>query len=196
MTKFASSTGFAIWLTIAPQVLFRRFGLDESQISFVFVAAAILSVAIQAGLFSRLAKHFGDVDLQIAGLAIMAVCPFIMPSTGPFPLFVTFAMVFVIGMSLSLPIPSALASKLASAAMQGRVLGIVDSVNCLGGVCGPVFAGFLLTADHARPIGQYGNSPLLACGVILAIGCAVAVTLRQPKPKSVASPHVAPDKKS
>jgi predicted MFS family arabinose efflux permease len=184
MTKFIASTGFALWLAIAPQVLFRRFGFNQSQISFVFMAAAILGVAIQAGVFGRLAKRVSDVDLQIAGFAITAIGLMIMPLAETIPLFFFFAMAFVVGNSLSLPIPSALASKGASAAMQGRVLGVVDSAACLGAVFGPILAGFLLAADHSRPIAQYGNSPLLACGVIITVGCALTTTLRRRGPEA------------
>jgi MFS transporter, DHA1 family, tetracycline resistance protein len=195
VTKFIGSAGFALWTAILPQVLFRRFGLDQSQISFVFGAGGLLGAAIQVGVFGQLARRFGDVDLQIAGFAITAISMMIMPFAGSVPLFLVFGAGFMVGNSVSLPIPGAMASKGAGAAMQGRVLGIVDSAGCLGRVFGPVLAGFLLTADHARSNAQYGNSPFLACGAIVAIGSVLTATLRRSEPKSIAPSRILTNEK-
>jgi hypothetical protein len=51
VTYFIAIVGFAIWTVIFPQVLFRRFGLNQSQISSVFVMIGLSVVAIQVGGF-------------------------------------------------------------------------------------------------------------------------------------------------
>jgi MFS transporter, DHA1 family, tetracycline resistance protein len=192
---FIALAGLTILLVIVPQVLFRRFGLNQSQISYVFVMVGLLGAATQVGGFGRLAKRFGDVTLQVAGLALMAVGMTMMPFAGSVPLFLFFLSCVVVGYSLSSPIPGAIASKCASPALQGRVLGIVDSAGCLGRVFGPVLAGFLLSSDHTRPNAQYGNSPFLASGVIVAIGSGLATTLRRSEPRVIAPSPVSADKK-
>jgi MFS family permease len=83
---------------------------------------------------------------------------------------------------------NAIASKGASAALQGRVLGIVQSAGSLGRVFGPVLAGFLLTGDHLRQNVQYGNTPFLAGAIIMAIAFGLATTLRRPAPAKVIAP--------
>jgi MFS family permease len=83
---------------------------------------------------------------------------------------------------------NAIASKGASAALQGRVLGVLQSAGSLGRVFGPVLAGFLLSGDHRRPNAQYGNTPFLAGGVIIAIAFALATTLRRTEPAKVITP--------
>ena len=57
---------------IYPQVSHRRFELNQSQISFIFVMVGLIGAAIQGGGIGRLVKRFGDVNLAIAGFAIMA----------------------------------------------------------------------------------------------------------------------------
>jgi multidrug resistance protein len=176
---FVGIAGFAIVTVIFPQVSHRRFSLNQSQISFIFVMVGLIGAAIQGGGIGRLVKRFGDVNLAITGFAIMAISMMMMPLAGSVPLFLLFTAVLAVGNSLSQPTINAIASKGASAALQGRVLGVVQSAGSLGRVFGPVLAGFLLSGDHLRPNAQYGNTPFLAGGVIISIAFGLATTLRR-----------------
>ena len=176
---FVGIAGFAIVTVIFPQVSHRRFELNQSQISFIFVMVGLIGAAIQGGGIGRLVKHFGDVNLAITGFAIMAISMIMMPLAGSVPLFLLFTAGLAVGNSLSQPTVNAIASKGASAALQGRVLGVVQSAGSLGRVFGPVLAGFLLSGDHMRPNAQYGNTPFLAGGVIISIAFGLATTLRR-----------------
>ena len=188
ITYFIAIAGFAIVTVIYPQVSHRRFELNQSQISFIFVMFGLIGAAIQGGGIGRLVKRFGDVNLAIAGFAIMAISMMMMPLAGSVPLFLLFTAGLAVGNSLSQPTVNAIASKGASAALQGRVLGIVQSAGSLGRVFGPVLAGFLLTGDHLRQNVQYGNTPFLAGGIIMAIAFGLATTLRRPAPTKVIAP--------
>jgi MFS transporter, DHA1 family, tetracycline resistance protein len=188
LTYFIAIAGFAIVTVIYPQVSHRRFELNQSQISFIFVMVGLIGAAIQGGGIGRLVKRFGDVHLAIAGFAIMAVSMMMMPFAGSVPVFLVFTAGLAVGNSLSQPTVNAIASKGASAALQGRVLGVLQSAGSLGRVFGPVLAGFLLSSDHARPKAQYGNTPFLAGGVIIAIAFGLATTLRRAQPAKVIAP--------
>jgi DHA1 family tetracycline resistance protein-like MFS transporter len=188
ITYFIAIAGFAIVTVIYPQVSHRRFELSQSQISFIFVMFGLIGAAIQGGGIGRLVKRFGDVNLAIAGFAIMAISMMMMPLAGSVPLFLLFTAGLAVGNSLSQPTVNAIASKGASAALQGRVLGIVQSAGSLGRVFGPVLAGFLLAGDHQRRSVQYGNTPFLAGGIIMAIAFGLATTLRRPAPTKVIAP--------
>jgi multidrug resistance protein len=188
ITYFIAIAGFAIVTVIYPQVSHRRFELSQSQISFIFVMFGLIGAAIQGGGIGRLVKRFGDVNLAIAGYAIMAISMMMMPLAGSVPLFLLFTAGLAVGNSLSQPTVNAIASKGASAALQGRVLGIVQSAGSLGRVFGPVLAGFLLAGDHQRRSVQYGNTPFLAGGIIMAIAFGLATTLRRPAPTKVIAP--------
>ncbi len=185
---FIAIAGFAIVTVIYPQVSHRRFELNQSQISFIFVMFGLIGAAIQGGGIGRLVKRFGDVNLAIAGFAIMAVSMMMMPLAGSVPLFLLFTAGLAVGNSLSQPTVNAIASKGASAALQGRVLGVVQSAGSLGRVFGPVLAGFLLSGDHTRPNAQYGNTPFLAGAVIIALAFGLATTLRRSQPTNVVVP--------
>ena len=189
ITYFIAIAGFAIVTVIYPQVSNRRFGLNQSQISYIFVMMGLIGAAIQGGGIGRLSKRFGDANLAITGFALMAVSMMLMPLAGSVPIFLLFSAGLAIGNSLSQPTVNALASKGASAALQGRVLGIVQSAGSLGRVFGPVIAGFMLAGDHLRPNAQYGNTPFLVGGVIIAIAFGLATTLRGQEPAVAERPY-------
>ena len=196
VTYFIAIAGFAIVTVIYPQVSHRRFELNQSQISYIFVMMGLIGAAIQGGGIGRLSKRFGDVNLAITGFALMAASMMLMPFAGSVPFFLLFSSGLAIGNSLSQPTVNAMASKGASAALQGRVLGVVQSAGSLGRVFGPVLAGFLLTGDHTRPNAQYGNTPFLVGGVIVAIAFGLATTLRRSEPATAEMPSpVGADKK-
>jgi MFS transporter, DHA1 family, tetracycline resistance protein len=196
VTYFIAIAGFAIVTVIFPQVSHRRFELDQSQISYIFVMMGLIGAAIQGGGIGRLSKRFGDVNLAITGFALMAASMMLMPFASSVPVFLLFSTGLAIGNSLSQPTVNAMASKGASAALQGRVLGLVQSAGSLGRVFGPVIAGFLLTGDHLRPDAQYGNTPFLVGGVIIALAFGLATTLRRLEPAAAEIPSpVEADKK-
>jgi MFS transporter, DHA1 family, tetracycline resistance protein len=183
MTYFIGIAGFAIVTVIYAQVSNRRFDLNQSQISYIFVMMGLIGAMIQGGAIGRLAKRFGDVDLAITGFAVMALSMMAMPLAHSIPVFLVFSAGLAMGNSLSQPTISAIASKGASPALQGRVLGIVQSAGSLGRVFGPVIAGILLTSDHLRSNGRYGNTPFLVGGFIIAIAFVLAMTLRRSIPQ-------------
>ena len=192
---FIAIAGFAIVTVIYPQVSHRRFALNQSQISYIFVMVGLIGAAIQGGGIGRLVQRFGDANLAIAGFAIMSISMMMMPLARSVPLFLLFTAGLAVGNSLSQPTVNAIASKSASAALQGRVMGVVQSAGSLGRVFGPVLAGFLLTGDHTRPNVQYGNTPFLVGGVIIAVAFGLATTLRRAEPtKVVAASPVEADK--
>ena len=183
MTYFIGIAGFAIVTVIYAQVSNRRFDLNQSQISYIFVMMGLIGATIQGGAIGRLAKRFGDVDLAITGFAVMALSMMAMPLAHSIPVFLVFSAGLAMGNSLSQPTISAIASKGASPALQGRVLGIVQSAGSLGRVFGPVIAGILLTSDHLRSNGRYGNTPFLVGGFIMGIAFVLAMTLRRSIPQ-------------
>jgi DHA1 family tetracycline resistance protein-like MFS transporter len=196
VTYFIAIAGFAIVTVIYPQVSLRRFELNQSQISYIFVMMGLIGAAIQGGGIGRLAKRFGDASLAIIGFALMAASMMLMPFASSVPVFLLFSVGLAIGNSLSQPTVNAMASKGASAALQGRVLGVVQSAGSLGRVFGPVIAGFLLTGDHLRPNAQYGNTPFLVGGVIMAFAFGLATTLHRSEPVAREMPSpVEADKK-
>jgi len=182
---FIGIAGFAIVTVIYAQVSNRRFNLNQSQISYIFVMMGLIGALIQGGAIGRLSKRFGDVNLAIAGFAVMAISMMVMPLAHSIFLFLLFSAGLAMGNSLSQPTMSAIASKGASPALQGRVLGVVQSAGSLGRVFGPVIAGVLLTRDHLGSSDRYGNTPFFVGGIFIAIAFVFAMSLRRATPQKV-----------
>jgi DHA1 family tetracycline resistance protein-like MFS transporter len=178
-TYFIAIAGFAIVTVIYPQVSDRRYAMNQSQISLIFVLMGVIGALIQGGGIGRLSKRFGDVNLAITGFGVMSASMLAMPLAQNVFEFILLSVGLAIGNSLSQPTINALASRGASATLQGRVLGVLQSAGSLGRVCGPILAGILLTGDHHRAKEQYGNTPFLIGGIIIAGAFALAMTLRR-----------------
>ncbi|MBV8969500.1 MAG: MFS transporter, partial [Verrucomicrobia bacterium] len=183
LTYFVSIAAFAIVTMIFPQVSQRRFELNQSQVSYMFVLLGLVGAFIQGGLVGRLAKRFGDAKLTVTGLALMAVTMAIMPFATSVGLLLLFTVGLAAGNSLAQPTLNALASKVTSAANQGRVLGTVQSAGSLGRVVGPAIGGLMLAADRTRPALQYGNTPFVAGGLVMGLAFLLSLALLRTEPQ-------------
>jgi MFS transporter, DHA1 family, tetracycline resistance protein len=182
VTYFVAIAAFAIVTMIYPQVSQRRFELNQAQISYIFVLLGLVGAFIQGGLVGRLAKRFGDAKLAVTGLALMAATMAIMPFATSVSLLLLFTVGLAAGNSLTQPTLNALASKVTSAASQGRVLGTVQSAGSLGRVVGPAIGGLMLAADRTRPALQYGNTPFLAGGLVMGLAFLLSLALLRTEP--------------
>lgn len=184
-TYFVAIAGFAIVTMIYPLVLDRRFSLTPTQISLVFVFLGLVGALIQGGAIGRLAKRFGDYKLAGAGLAVMAISMLVMPLAHNMGLFLLFTFGLAVGNSLAQPTLTAMASRLAAATAQGRVIGTVQSAGSLGRVVGPAVGSYMLGWDHSGAIPAYGNTPFLIGGIVMGVAFLLSLTLRR-TPVSVA----------
>ncbi len=179
VTYFVAIAGFAIVTMIYPQVLDRRFTLNTSQISMVFVFLGLVGAFIQGGAIGRLAKRFGDYKLAGTGLLLMAISMLLMPWAQNMGLFLLFTFGLAVGNSLAQPTLMAMASRLAATTAQGRVIGTVQSAGSLGRVVGPSTGGVMLGWDRPGPVLAYGNTPFLIGGIVMGIAFLLSLTLRQ-----------------
>jgi MFS transporter, DHA1 family, tetracycline resistance protein len=179
VTYFVAIAGFAIVTMIYPQVLDRRFNLNPTQISLVFVLLGLVGAFIQGGAIGRLAKRFGDYKLAAVGLLVMAISMLLMPLAQNMVLFLLFTFGLAVGNSLAQPTLMAMASRLAATTAQGRVIGTVQSAGSLGRVIGPASGGFMLGRDRSGPALAYGNTPFLIGGIIMGIAFLLSLTLRR-----------------
>jgi multidrug resistance protein len=132
-----------------------RFGYDAQHTGYLFAYVGVISVIIQGGLIGRLVKQFGEITLVIVGAICFAgslfAVPFVGPSSGGLLGLLIGGGVFSLGNSLATPALNSLASKSASAAEQGTVLGVTQSVASLARAVGPSIAAVLIHSSLAYP---------------------------------------------
>jgi DHA1 family tetracycline resistance protein-like MFS transporter len=184
---FLGIVAFSIMTATFSLFMMFRLGYDAFHNGWVFAFVGIISAAIQGGLIGKLVKRFGEPLLIIFGALLFSASLFLIP-------FVTLASglaallglgaATAIGQALSAPSLSSLASKTASAAEQGGVLGVMQSVASLARAVGPSLAAVLIYSAVAH-VGYDGvpqkmsDASLLrtfwTAGVIQFVGLLIAL---------------------
>ena len=144
---FLGIVAFSIMTATFSLFMMFRLGYDAYHSGWIFAFVGVISAIIQGGLIGRLVKKFGEPALVIIGAllftASLVATPFVTAATGLLAL-LTIGAVTSIGQALSAPSLSSLASKSASPAEQGSVLGVTQSVASLARAVGPSLAAALI----------------------------------------------------
>ncbi|HYP26112.1 MAG TPA: MFS transporter [Blastocatellia bacterium] len=177
-TWFFATLAFSMLTAIYALFTLLRFNYDAAHVGYIFAFVGLVGAIIQGGLIGRLVKAFGDKALVIAGTAVTALSMFWLPLSDSLGNLLLATTGIAVGNSLSTPTLNAMASKSASALLQGRVLGVLQSVASLARIIGPVLGGFLLSRDVQAASSTYGKTPFWAGGVIMIIALILSVSLQ------------------
>jgi predicted MFS family arabinose efflux permease len=127
---------------------------------------------VQGALLGRLINGFGEVTVLTGGVLVNAAGFFLITSI-PRMAGMTFALTVAgVGNQLLRPTNASLISKRASTG-QGTAIGMMDSMDALGRVCGPFLAGYLYEIGRTLPyyFGALAMS-LVFIGIALSRGSA------------------------
>jgi len=166
---FLSIVAFSIMTTTFSLFMMFRMGYDAWQNGWIFAYVGIVSAIVQGGFIGKLVKRFGEPALLIAGLLLFSgslfATPFVGPATGLLGILILGAATSI-GNAFSAPSLSSLASKGASAAEQGSVLGVMQSVASLARAVGPTVAAFVIYSAVMQ-LGHDGHLRNMSDGSIL-----------------------------
>ena len=150
---FLSIVAFSIMTAVFSLFMLFRLGYDPWHSGWIFAFVGIVSALIQGGLIGKLVKRFGEPYLVIAGgflfTVSLAASPFVGPAIGLIGILSVGAL-SSIGNALSAPSLTSLASKSASVAEQGSVLGVMQSVASLARAVGPTIAAVIIYSAVAH----------------------------------------------
>lgn len=180
-TYFFATVPFALLTATYTLFTAARFGLDAKHNGYIFASQGVLGVVIQGVLLRRLVKSVGEKFLAVTGTFLLAVSMVALPLVNSIVSLLLVSAIMAIGNSFAAPVLNGLASKSVSAAWQGRVLGVLQSVASLARIIGPALGGFLLTIDAAKQVGFYGRTPFWTGAAIMIIAFALALTLHSAK---------------
>ncbi|MBV6423034.1 MAG: Tetracycline resistance protein, class C [Steroidobacteraceae bacterium] len=153
---------FALWALA-------RFGYGPRTVGLLMFALAIVPVTMQGALVRVLAPRFGEHRLAIAGVAAFVVGMMIAAAAPGIGVALVGLAIAGAGSGAFNPSGSALASKEASSANRGSVLGTYQTSSSLGRVIGPFVSG----AVFAR----FGVGSPLLLGALIAAPAALAIVL-------------------
>ena len=150
---FVGIVAFSIMTASFSLFMMFRMGYDAFHNGWIFAFVGVISAIIQGGLIGRLVKKFGEPLLVIIGALMFAASLLVLPLVKPSSSLITILLIAAatsIGQALSAPTLSSLASKSASAAQQGSVLGVMQSVASLARAVGPSLAAVLIYSAMAH----------------------------------------------
>ncbi|MFO7172160.1 MAG: MFS transporter [Bacillota bacterium] len=142
-----------------------RLGLTPRQTSWVFTVMGLVLAAVQGGLVGRLQRRWGEIRMELVGLALAALAMVWVALTRS-PVAATCAIALLAaGMGIARPANSALISRRATTG-QGTAIGLMDSFDSLGRIIGPVLGGSLYRRGLTLPF--LSGAVLFAVALLLA----------------------------
>ena len=182
-TYFLMIAGFSLMTSLFALFLFHRYDLDAKSTGNILALIGLIGAFIQGGLIGRLSKRFGDGHLASAGALLLGAGFVALPFTSDVGTMIGASILVAIGNSLMMPTLSAISSRSAESAWQGRALGVMQSAGSLARWIGPTVAGALLMLDLASGKEAYARTPFLVAAGFMVLAFVLSLRL----PKGVAS---------
>ncbi len=121
--------------------LMERFGMDESNIGYIFLYLGALSVIMRAGLLGRLITALGEVKLMRAGALFICAGLSLMAFPDHLATFLGVMTLFPIGTALLFPSTSGLLTRRGSKRQIGQLMGVQQAFGGCSRIVGPIWAG-------------------------------------------------------
>lgn len=144
----------------------RRYGIDQAQVSWLFAYIGVIVVVVQGGLIGRLTRRFGEKALLVAGLVLQAVALAALPFAGSVAGLMAATAPLAVGSGLSQPALSSLLSRLSRSQDQGGTLGIGESAAAFGRIIGPE-AGTWTFGRWSMAVPYLGGAALMAVAALV-----------------------------
>ena len=161
-----------------------HFANDEAVAGGVFAYIGVLIVLIQGGAIRPLVKRFGEANLVVTGIGLMALGFLLFPLAPFLSVLLIGPMVpIAVGSGLNSPSLRALISRKATA--QGAALGLSASFDSLARATGPATAGYLY-----KHVGQ--TAPYWCAGLVMSLCFLFALSRRREMTAGIAEVHLAP----
>jgi MFS transporter, DHA1 family, tetracycline resistance protein len=123
-----------------------RFNWGKTEIGYLFGLLGLSTVLIQGGLIGRLTRAFGEFNLMQSGAVLIACGMLLIGFSSERWHIIAGVASFGVGIGITNPSVSSLASRFAPPDQQGAMLGVAQSAGGLARAIGPSCAGFLYSA--------------------------------------------------
>jgi MFS family permease len=173
------ATALSTVTTLFPLLCERRFNYTPDKIGLIFGFFGFTLALSQITVVRQLLKVFGDSQLALSGLVIMAFSIVTLAHIRTLPILLVSSGMLALGDGLATPTLTSLASKRGHSSAHGRSLGYLQGLGAVGRFLGPILAGNLMTADGTgRP--EITTSSIWAAAVICILGALGAAFIRAP----------------
>ena len=168
---------FSLLTTTYPLYTQKVFNYGPSENGYLFAGLGVIAAFIQGGLLGRLVHRFGEKLLIIAG-AVFSTTSFILLPHGRSVAYLWMATAgLAVGHGLMVAPLNGLVSRSASQKLQGRVLGLMQSMASLGRVAGPILGGWLFQHDSVAVVAVFGRTPYWTCAALVGVSMSLVFFL-------------------
>jgi MFS transporter, DHA1 family, tetracycline resistance protein len=141
--------GFSMFIAGIALFAERRFtwngqAFGPREVGFLFAYTGLLGIIIQGGILARLVKRYGEQRLVIVSFASAAFGYLMLAFAHSIPLLLIAATFSAFGTGGLRPCLTALVSRQAGRHEQGRMMGLIQGLNSLSSIIGPIIAGLLI----------------------------------------------------
>lgn len=169
---FAAFLAMTSVQTAFPLLTLERLGWSAAQIGYAFAGFGLVLFLVQGLLVGRLAKVVGEIPLLMAGVLLETVGMLAIAFGSSSLQVIVGSAVVGVGIGITNPVLSTLASRLARPDQQGAVLGVAQSAGGLARTVGPLGSGLLYQTLGA-------TAPFVGGAVATAFGLVLAADLRR-----------------
>jgi MFS family permease len=147
---FCSTLAFTVIYVVFPLHAEWALGLDRSRVGWLFALVGLVAAVVQGLVVGRLAQRAGEGRVvQLGGLGMAAglvLLPLVATEGAAFlpPGFLIALALTGAGVGLTSPAEAGYVSRATGPAEQGRALGLLQSVNAVARITGPVLAGVVM----------------------------------------------------
>jgi DHA1 family tetracycline resistance protein-like MFS transporter len=153
-----------------------RLGWGPPEVGNVFALFGVIMLITQGGLIGWIARTFGQVRVVTGGSLLSAAGLLGIAFAYHFVPLVVGLLLLALGLGVTQPMLSSIASEYAGSERRGAVLGFAQSAGGLARTVGPVLSGFLFA-------GLGAGAPFIGGAVAAAIAFALTVGLRAELPR-------------
>jgi DHA1 family tetracycline resistance protein-like MFS transporter len=183
--NFFLMLGFANLEAMLPYFLSDRYGFMERETGFVFAYIGVCIAFAQGFLVGRLARRYGERRVVKVGLLVLATglqAYWLAPNL---VLYLVAVPIVAIGMGVSNPSVSSLVSQRTPPDVQGRTLGLLQSLSALARAVSPALAGWLY---DRFPRKDGSVVPFVWGGFLIAFGLALGWRALRPHAEDARHP--------
>jgi MFS family permease len=114
------------------------------EVGYLFAYTGFLGILIQGGLLGRIVKRFGEQKVVIFSFTSAAIGYLILGFSHSIPLLLVAATFSSFGTGGLRPCLTALVSRQAGAHEQGRMMGLIQGLNSVSSIIGPILSGLFI----------------------------------------------------
>lgn len=150
----------------------RQLNISPQQIGFFLAYIGLVSIILRGGLLGRLIDWLGEKRLEVAGGIFMFVAFLGVIFVRQVALFALVGTFLAIGNGLLRPILTGTVSKSVSGKEQGTLMGVLNALNSIAQIVGPMIGGTILHYFSASTLG------IISCTII---GFSLLLNLKEDK---------------